>query len=357
MSEKTKLKEDLFRNVFDAVPDGAIIADASFRVIDMNQAAQSIFGVARSKAIGKRISDIFSSSIEKVAKKALFDERTVFGDETMLVLRTGDRIPVQSLAFPLFSGEGSILGVAVQVRDLSGIKFLSERAVQHGEASALEELILGFAHEIKNPLSGIRGAAQILLEEKKDETCTKCSEIIIKEVDRLSSLLKNLRQLEPLSTEVFEHINIHEVLSEVVFLESKSEKGKKINFVESFDVTLPPILGDRDSLKQVFFNLIKNAIEATKRGGTVEVSTRWIADYKLKGEDAISVEIRDEGVGISPENIEKIFAPFYTTKAGGTGLGLFIIRQIIAKHGGAVFVESERGRGSTFNVYLPVLKC
>jgi len=356
MSEKTKLKEDLFRNVFDAVPDGTIIADASFQVIDMNQAAQSLFGVARSKAIGKRVSDILSRSIEEVAKRALFDERTVFGDETALVLRSGDRVPVQPVAFPLFSGDGSILGVTVQVRDLSGIKFLSERAVQHGEASALEELILGFAHEIKNPLSGIRGAAQILLEEKKEETSTRCSEIIIKEVDRLSNLLRNLRQLEPISSEVFEPINIHEVLSEVIFLESKSEKGKKIKFVESFDVTLPPILGDRNSLKQVFFNLIKNAAEASGRGGTVEVSTRWITDYKLKGEDAISVEIRDEGRGISPENVEKIFTPFYTTKAGGTGLGLFITRQIIAKHGGAIFVESEGGRGSTFKVYLPVLK-
>ena len=155
---------------------------------------------------------------------------------------------------------------------------------------------------------------------------------------------------------MFESVNIHQILSEILFLESSSIRGKEIKFIENYDLALPSVLGDRDSLKQVFLNLIKNAHESIPKNGTVEVSTRWITDYKLKGENAISVYIKDSGVGISKEALEKVFSPFYTTKKEGSGLGLFLAYQIIAKHGGAIFIESELGKGTVFKVYLPIYK-
>jgi two-component system nitrogen regulation sensor histidine kinase GlnL len=151
---------------------------------------------------------------------------------------------------------------------------------------------------------------------------------------------------------------------------------RQVQFLQNFDVTLPLVLGDRNTLKQVFLNLIKNAVEAISdrpspetaasessirssnpsTHGMIEISTRWITDYKLKDENAISIEIKDNGMGIPKDTLEKIFTPFYTTKRSGSGLGLFLAYQIIAKHGGAIQVESELGKGTLFKVYLPVSK-
>ena len=141
---------------------------------------------------------------------------------------------------------------------------------------------------------------------------------------------------------------------EIIYLESLSDTNKNIQYKQNYDITLPPVQGDRNSLKQVFLNLIKNASQAIEVKGKIEVSTRWITEHKLKGQKAISVEIEDNGNGIARESLEKIFSPFYTTRKEGSGLGLFLAYQIIAKHGGAVLVESEPGKGTVFKVYLPV---
>jgi len=205
-------------------------------------------------------------------------------------------------------------------------------------------------------LSGIRGAAQILSNDAEDREAKKCAEIIIKEADRLRDLIDKFKRLEPFAKDSFELVDIHEILTEITFLESKSSNQNELNIIQNFDVSLPPISGDENSLKQVFLNIIKNAKEAGSSKVTIEISTRWITDYKFKNENAISIDIKDNGAGISKEAIEKIFTPFYTTKKEGTGLGLFLAYQIIAKHGGAILVESEIGKGTTFRVYLPIKK-
>lgn len=355
MDKPTCINDKFFKDIFDALPDGIVILDKSFSVISINDQAENIFKVSRRRAYGKPSSMFLPEEIEETAEKVLQEERTVFGDEVSPILRGGEKITIQAVASPLFSSETGILsGVILQIKDITGTKFLSEKNIQQASALTLEGLVLGLAHELKNPLSGIRGAAQILLEERTSRDTVKCGEIIVKEVDRLLELLQMLKGLEPFAREVFEPVDVHEILTEIVFLESKS--NKKVEFIQNFDVTLPPVLGDTNSLKRVFLNLVKNAVQAITDKGTVEISTRWITEYKLKDENAISVEIRDSGTGIEKEILEKIFTPFYTTKKEGAGLGLFLAYQIVAKHGGAIFVDSEPGNGSVFKVYLPICR-
>lgn len=380
MTKTAKIDENFFKEVFDALPEGIIVLDRNFSVLSMNDTAETIFKISRRKASGKPCFTFLPKEIEETAEKALREQRTVFGDESNPILRGGERISVHTVASPLFSDEGNLVGVIIQVKDLSGAKFLSEKTQQQISTSTLEGLIVGLAHELKNPLSGIRGAAQIIVEGTSNkEERIKCAEIIIKEADRLKALLETLKGLEPFAKEIFEPVDIHEILLEIILLESKSSKEKHIQFIQNFDVTLPLVQGDRDSLKQVLLNLIKNAIQAIPDSpsprippslsrspiqsgrsgmplGTVEISTRWVTDYKLKDENAISIEIRDNGTGIQKEALEKIFSPFYTTKKEGSGLGLFLAYQIIAKHGGAIQVESELGKGTVFKVYLPISK-
>lgn len=355
MNKPIKKEKEFLREVFDAMPEGIIVLDTSFRILSMNDAAENIFKVSREKASGKPCFIFLPKEIEEIAEKSIKEERSIFGDSVKAVLRGGERVSIQATASPLLADKGEVSGIIIQIKDLSGAEFLSERNSQQISTSALEGLILGLAHELKNPLSGIRGAAQLLLEGTNRETI-KCAKVIVKEADRLTSLLDTLKRLEPFPREEFEPVDVHEILTEIIFLESKSDRQKGIKFVQRFDVTLPPVLGDSNSLKQVFLNLIKNAKEAIHGNGTVEVSTRWITDYKLKDESAISVDIKDNGAGIKNDDLEKIFSPFYTTKRDGSGLGLFLAYQIIAKHDGAIFVESEYGKGTVFKVYMPIYR-
>ncbi|MCH7517964.1 MAG: PAS domain S-box protein [Candidatus Dadabacteria bacterium] len=355
MTDKVPGKKKVnYKEIFDAFPESIIIIDKNFLILDMNDNAETTFRISRQKAQGRATNLFMPIEMEQLAKRALLEERTIVGDETNPTLRSGDKISIQAIASPLFTTKGNIKGVILQIKDITATKFLSSKNIQEMSTSRFETLMSGLAHELKNPLSGIRGAAQLLAEETENIETIKCAEIITKEADRLKSLLDSLKQLEPFAEELLEPLDIHDILMEIIYLESLSDMNKNIQYKQNYDITLPPIRGDRNSLKQVFLNLIKNASQAIEVKGKIEVSTRWITEHKLKGQKAISIEIEDNGNGIARESLEKIFSPFYTTRKEGSGLGLFLAYQIIAKHGGAVLVESELGKGTVFKVYLPV---
>jgi len=343
-----------YKEIFEAFPESIIILDKSFSVLDMNDNAETTFRISRKKAKGKHSNHFMPVELEELSIRAIDEERTIFGDEINPILRSGDKISIQAIASPLYDKKGLIDRVFLQIKDIAGTKFLSSKNIQEMSTSRFETLMLGLAHELKNPLSGIRGAAQILADDFEDEEIVKCAEIITKEADRLRVLLDSLKQLEPFTEEVTEPLDIHDILMEIIYLESMSHEHEIIQYTQNYDITLPQINGDRNSLKQVFLNLIKNASLAIEGNGNISVSTRWITEHKLKGQRAISVEVQDDGCGIPSDSMEKIFSPFYTTRKEGSGLGLFLAYQIVAKHGGAILVESEVGAGTVFKVYLPV---
>ncbi len=355
MTEKSGGKKSVeYKEVFDAFPESIIILDNDFSVLDMNDNAETIFRISRKKTRGKSSKKFIPIELEDLAQRALNEERTIFGDEITTTLRSGERITIQAIASPLFTNKGNIKSILLQIKDMSAANFLNRKNIQEISTSRFETLMLGLAHELKNPLSGIRGAAQLLADDTENEETIKCAEIITKEADRLRALLDSLKQLEPFADEVLEPLDIHDILMEIVYLESHSDNFENVQYKQNYDITLPPIQGDRNSLKQVFLNLIKNASQAIEDKGQIEISTRWITEHKLKGQKAISVDIKDSGRGIPLDSLEKIFSPFYTTRNEGSGLGLFLAYQIIAKHGGAILVESEVDRGTVFKVYLPI---
>lgn len=351
--KEAKPKKVDFKEIFDSLPESIIILDKDFSVLDMNDNAETVFRISRKKARGSPTNVFMPEEVENVAHMAIEEERTVIGDELNPVLRDGEKISIQPAASPIFDKKGRVSAVILQIKNLVGTKFLSSKSIQEISASKFENLILGLAHELKNPLSGIRGAAQLLASDAQDKETIECAGIITKEADRLRSLLDTLKQLEPFADEEFEPQDIHQILMDIIYLESMSDK--RIKYKQNYDITLPPVRGDANSLKQVFLNLIKNASQAIKGNGEISVTTRWITEHKLKGQNSMSAEIRDSGSGIPGDCLDKIFNPFYTTKKEGSGLGLFLAYQIIAKHGGAIFVESELGQGTIFKVYLPIV--
>ncbi|MCS6925593.1 MAG: ATP-binding protein, partial [Candidatus Binatia bacterium] len=245
---------------------------------------------------------------------------------------------------------------------------------------------------IKNPLAGIRGAAQLLQNRVgNDHSALEYTTVMIQEIDRLSHLLEQLLQLSAGPPPELLPVNVHKVLTDVLLLEQETAGGVQIQ--THFDPSLPEILGDEAQLAQVFRNLIKNSLQALagQRGGLLRISTRMATDFHLvrsllaspsslaedgrpglkrtvlqKGSEPktarlatrhgrfLVIDFADNGPGIAPEHLPRLFTPFFTTKNQGTGLGLAISQRIITQHGGRIRVESSLGQGALFHVYLPV---
>ena len=339
-------------NIIDSLPDCILILDETLCIENINDSAENMLGTSRNQAVGRSAAEILPEEI----KKALSEKRTVFGDEITATFKGGIKHPVQPNASPLYSSTGEVLGLVLQIRDLQAAWLLNQKELQKTSTSSLEGLVLGLAHELNNPLSGIRGAAQILSKSADSQESRNCAEIIVKETDRLTELLGTLKTFEPYSKENFESFDINGLLREIEYLQSRSEAGQPIEFKLNFDVTLPEIWGSRNSLKQALLNLINNAVQALDGRGTIEIITRWVSEYKLDGNNVISVSIIDDGPGIPKINLANIFKPFFTTRPKGSGLGLFIAYQIVAKHGGVIIVDSDEGQGARFDVYLPIVK-
>jgi two-component system nitrogen regulation sensor histidine kinase GlnL len=296
--------------------------------------------------------------VEKTAASGM-----TVSDHENIVLRKGKHlVPVAATTSPLLLGSGERLGTIVVLRDLSNIRELEGALRQGDRLSVLGTLAAGLAHEIKNPLGGIKGAAQLLERELPEGSEQRdYIRVMLKEVQRVNRIVEELlqlvspRKLEPAP------VNLHRILGDIVLLQKGAAAGKRITFQQQFDPSIPPILADEALLVQLFLNLVKNAVEAVEEDGLVRVSSRVVAEYSLtqKGERRsrmVAVEVADNGPGISPEQLENLFTPFYTTKSKGTGLGLAICQKIVADHRGLIKVESEPGTGTTFTVMLPLIQ-
>ena len=218
---------------------------------------------------------------------------------------------------------------------------------------------MGMAHEIRNPLGGIRGSAQLLRQEIKNKSHQEYLDIVVSEVDRIDRMVKRMMDLtRPLDLKL-KSTNIHKVLEDILTLEKDTLTRKNGRFEQIYDPSLPPIEADEDQLKQVFLNLIKNAIEASRKGGRIQIITRLSSGYAIKSTSSpvpqqnIVIEIIDSGEGMDEKTQKKLFTPFHTTKKNGSGLGLPISLKIVKDHNGKIKVTSEKGLGTTVQVFLP----
>ena len=219
--------------------------------------------------------------------------------------------------------------------------------------ASLGTLTAGLAHEIRNPLVAIKTFTQLLPERFEDEEFRNhFTNIASAEVDRISLLITELLDFARPSDPKLESEDINSILDGMILLVSTETKKKEINIIKKYTSTLPPIQIDREQIKQVFLNILLNAIEATPEDGSITVKTRSF--MKPGGEPYIQIEFTDTGCGIPPEKLEEIFNPFFTTKSAGSGLGLSISHQIVEDHKGYIHVESELTKGSSFFINLPL---
>ena len=251
---------------------------------------------------------------------------------------------------PLMPGEIGEIATAINdlVVDLTEKKKLEEQ-VQHAERlAATGEIAASLAHEIRNPLMAIKGFAQLLKETQDPAETEEYSDIIVKETDRMNRLIEQLLCLARPPSSVEVPVDVTAVLDNTLLLIESRARRSHIEVQRSFERKIPPVIADCENLKQVFLNLLINAMQAMDSGGIMSTSVVYRPEEK-----SIQIRIADTGLGIQPEVIQKLFDPFFTTKENGTGLGLSVAQRFVRNWGGEITVDSTVGTGSTFTITLP----
>ncbi|MEG6522095.1 two-component system sensor histidine kinase NtrB [Desulfotomaculum sp. 1211_IL3151] len=244
--------------------------------------------------------------------------------------------------------EGALL-IACQVSEQA---FLSRHLSQRGKLAMIGELAAGTAHEIRNPLTSIKGLVQLIEQRfSQDDPARQHINIILKEIEQINSIIKELLLLARRTTPNLSFASLPAMLDQVLLLVEGEANIKGIKIIKDYNDQLPLMILDEDQIKQVFLHLATNAIYAMPTGGEFRVFAQYIENNK-----AISVSFIDTGIGINKENIPRLFQPFFTTRPEGTGLGLPVSYQIVDNHGGKISVYSEPGKGSSFIVTLPLAK-
>ncbi len=341
--------------------DGVVSLDADGKIIFFNEASELLTDISSAAAVGQRLEQIFKREpwlIDLVKRTHAPRQKRARG-EGDFISRWGRKIPVGVTVSPLQDHHGQYVGTILLLRDIKRRKELEEDLKRADRLAWMGTLAAGLAHEIRNPLGGIKGAAQLLRRSSDSEPSVReFTDIMIREVDRVNQLIEQLLDLSRPAQLTLAPVNIHEILEDVLLLEGQNNGDKDVTVRKWFDPSLPPIRGDRAQLTQVFLNLVKNAFQAMDSGALV-VTTRVETDYHIREHGTepnrfIWVDLADEGRGIRDEDLPHIFSPFFTTKNNGTGLGLATCYGIIKEHGGTIRVESTEGKGSTFRVSLVV---
>lgn len=335
-------------SIINNLEETIILLDRKGFVEFINRAGEELLGKSSKEITGRKFKEIFPAekTITPLIKKTLTEERPFSGRGVNIDL--GRTINIDFNVSPFFV-QGETKGVVISLRENIAIV-----AREDYPFDSLIHLLGTIAHEIKNPLGGIKGAAQLLRDNTQTADISDYITLIIRETDRLNSVLQSY--LTICKRPSFHSLNVHEVIEKTISAIHIQMKNKGIILHKTYDPSLPKIMGDEGKLLQAFLNIMKNSLEASGKKGTITVQTRVSKEYardKGKTKRWVVVSIQDTGEGIPAEDLQKIFLPFYTKKKHGTGIGLALTKKIILDHDGFIRVESQIKKGTTFNIYIP----
>jgi len=341
--------EKKFRSIFETATDTILILNKKGNIVLANKALERTFGYNIGEIIGKEVSLLLSEGKEKFYQ-ALQRIRGNEGLQLALELKAMDKhteaFPIR-LAISSFRLRDDIYFTTI-ITDLTEAKAYEFRVIQAERLAAIGEAAAFLTHEVKNPLVIIGGFARQLLWQESNEQQREKLKIIIEEVGRLEKLLKDVGDfVRPMALEKG-FVNINELLDTILTLFKEEIERQGIIISKKFDDQLPLLKLDPHRIKQVFFNIIKNSIEAMPNGGELGLRTSTLAGN-------VQIVIKDTGSGIEPSILKQIFYPFFTTKKEGTGLGLAICHKIIQQHAGSIRIESEVGKGTVCYITFPII--
>ena len=348
------MKED--QGILDNISTGIVALDEKLQVTALNAAGQALLETSETRCIGQHASKLILQPREWLEKleQVLTSKSPHASRSVSLMLHSGQEIHADVIVTPVTNREG-VFSLLVELMPVDRLlKISRDESLLHSQETS-RAVIRGLAHEIKNPLGGVRGAAQLLARELPNEELTEYTRIIIREADRLRDLVDRLlgpnRQLDP------QPLNIHEILEHVRNLIS-AESDNCVTVIRDYDPSLPEFPGDRAQLIQAVLNIMRNALQAATSPDQCEIILRSRSQRQFTAGPHLHrlvcrVDIIDNGPGIPAELLPSVFAPMVTGRADGTGLGLSIAQSIIHLHGGVLECESRPGE-TRFTFYLPM---
>jgi two-component system, NtrC family, nitrogen regulation sensor histidine kinase GlnL len=354
-------------NVLVSLRDPIILFDARDRVTLFNPAAEELTGIAERHALRQDCATLFApmpAIPDLVVHTRTSGQSQSRSDELIAAGRR--RIPVRVSCSPIYTRRNRLVGTALVIQDLSYQKKLEDDARRNETLARLGGLVAGLAHEIKNPLGGIRGAAQLLARRVADRPeVVEYTGVMIREIDRLNRLVEQLLTLGAPPAPNLQPVNVNRLIYEVLALLETELDAKHMRVRLQIDPSLPDTRGDEAQLTHVLLNLAKNAYEAMPEHGTLTVTTRIETDYHIRRRSGagrttgsgqfLRIEVADTGPGFSADVVERAFEPFVTTKARGSGLGLAICERIVAAHGGDIRATNRPTGGAAVLITLPLV--
>ncbi len=341
----------LHERIIESIRSGLITTDLDGTIFTFNAAAAEITGHHADQVTGENIAVIFGDIRGPIAMSigaaSAGEQAPRF--ETELSTPEGFLVRVGYSIAHLYSREGEASGLIITFQDVTQIRSMEENVRRKDRLAAVGRVAAGLAHEIRNPLGAMRGAIQVLESSTQaGSSQAGLMDIILKESDRLNGIITNFLSYARPATAEFADVDIHEVLREtLMLLRHGPDVNDRHEIIDAAGDTPITMSGDASQLKQIFWNLSRNAMLAMPDGGKLTVSIEKILDNRIR------ISFADTGCGMPPEQVERLFEPFSSSRTGGTGLGLSIVYQIVRDHFGTISVRSLENKGTTIVIDLP----
>lgn len=344
--------KDYTAKLLETMDNAVISVDNKGKIKTFNRKSEEIFDKKKEEVLNKDCQEVLNLNIlgKSIFKKCLLEKKNI--SQEIILEEKGLKKRILDLNTSFLTDEsGEITGVVAVIRDVTEINDLSEEVARHKRLAALGKLSAGIAHEIRNPLSSIRGLAQFVYnsfsrtDERKEDLNT-----IIQEVDRLNKLVVQVLDFAKLKKPNLTRFSLNDLIRNVAELFKLEIKDKQIKFNLELSPDISQIQADEDQVRQILMNVIINAIQAIPKKGEIKIKTEKTL---LKGEPAMKLIIEDSGIGIPEKDFTQIFDPFFSTKEKGSGLGLSIAYKLIEAHQGEIKVESKEGEGTKLVIFLP----
>jgi two-component system sensor histidine kinase PilS (NtrC family) len=340
----------LHERIVESIRSGVVTTDLLGRIYIFNAAAEEITGYKAEDVRGQGVS-IFFGDIEDHIRRSMSAAEAAEPSprfEADCLTADGLRLRLGFSIFPLFAESGETTGLVITFQDLTQVRALEETSRRQDRLAAVGRVAASIAHEIRNPLAAMRGSIQVLRSEMDGNSAqAELMEIILRESDRLNRIITDYLTYARPRSQAHTSVDVRELLQETfTLLRHSPELQSKHSLEEDYTTESVVVNADPSQLKQVFWNIARNALQAMPDGGTLRAELHHAAGHRVR------ITLTDTGLGMSPEQVEQLFEPF-SSRTGGTGLGLSIVYQIIRDHGGTINVSSREGQGTTIAIELP----
>jgi two-component system sensor histidine kinase AtoS len=352
-------------NILNSLTNGIVTVDFDGRVVTLNPAAELLTGFFKGEVVGRYCSEVFAHTPElsDILMETLASRAPITGVNVTLRRRNGSAVPIEFSTAALKGSEGKDVGVIGVFRDLTLVRQLESDLRRSDRLAALGSLAAGLAHEIKNPLTSLLTFSRHL--ERKFEDAhfrEKFQNVVPRELERINAIVERLLELARPARMSVTLVRLPAILDSVVELYANQIEARQITVVREYARDVPPIQADQEGVYRVLVNLVANAIDAMPGGGRLTLRAGWneggapLPRWRRGAPDRrVKIEVEDTGGGIPPSESDRIFNPFYTTKEGGTGIGLALAHKIVEDHGGTIHFRSGHAGGTTFTVVLALI--